>query len=551
MFSSHFDSDDSDSVYSSCSEDEEEEPEDVKSIVRQCGNEYECELKNGDLVWRTEVDAGLVHWFEMSEPARKKRKKDERDAVKRAEASSSELLMTVDKAAVLSCFLWEIAMCVKPYFTTDERRMSYGRVVKFSCNYAKRLDMKILQRAADQRFGPPLQQLRRALDDCLGNVTLGVRNVIYEYAGLPLIDDEKKPWARLEVRRLRQTSGKNPKLEMALPKRCTEVAKIEKMVPGFTYELYKSLDIDTWWKNYSWHREEGSVASSSSLAVTVARIETAFHALCRPPKVARQLMRTDPWIPDTRVPHSLELAVRVDDNLAAILIVPSDASLTQLSNWIECEVVPNERTGPYDYLYLDGPINHCGEEFSHLNVILWQLHHIGTSSASYDNGDPNDPRTDEKVKGLDWSRARQLHGSFEKLLDYWRDRADDDDLDPTQDHQQHGGPNDYFMPGYSIAEEMFHDYGPRKPRLQFGVNCALVDLLPLPDDLDHLPMRVIMNDTNILRRRLRGGSITLEWSKCPSDFKVTCLRRFPRLPSDTDYPIVKPSKSLPFYLPPL
>lgn len=499
-------------------------------ILRTRKGLYEIEYADGTVAWCSapQVESSaptLVDTFRDSAPLRKKRRQEARDLKRRRIAASEACLHSSDGATLLQCFLLELAVAFKSYFTSE--RFAYTRRVTFRVNYAKRLSSTLLLRAAVSRFGPPLQQLRAACDASLARITpVEVRDHIYGLAGLPTASSG---WAsdRLD---LGHPIVRDGVLAMALPRRVDD-SSLRRLLPSLISEW--RILYDKWW-------DDAPCQGRICLAEAIARVEKVAASPCTS---MRLLLNADePIAPAT--PHSLELVVRCDGAVVATIVVPSNAKLSQLAAWLRSRVANRARLAELDGscdLILVGPLHHGGGIYDTLRVRVSRAQTKAHNPAYHRSRSP----------GAKWEQARFVFGGRNQLLDYFRSNASPGDLDPHAEDQFRRAP-DYYLHERSL---LFTG----SPSLEIGlcVDCALVDILPMPED--HSPPM----DTLIRRLTAACGryayrsfgycaSAHFAFSKASASLSVACVRRFPRLHRDADYPIVKlcrtaPNCFLPFH----
>lgn len=497
-------------------------------ILRSRKGHYEVEYADGTVAWcsapHVESSAPkLIDTFRDTAPLRKKRRQEARDLKRRRLAASEASLHSSDGATLLQCFLLELAVAFKTYFTSE--RFAYTRRVTFRVNYAQRLSSTLLLRAAVARFGPPLQQLRAVCDASLARITsVDVRDHIYGLAGLPTANSD---WAsdRLDLGRPILRDGV---LAMALPRRVDD-SSLRRLLPSLTSE-WRTL-YDKWW-------DEAPCRGRMCLAEAIARVEKVAAI---PRTSMRLLLNADePIAPAT--PHSLEVVVRCDGAVVATIVVPSNAKLSQLASWLRSRVANRARLAELDGscdLILVGPVYHGGGTYDTLRVRVSRAQTKAVNAEVHQSNCHN----------ANWEQARFVFGSRDRLLDYFRSNASANDLDPHAEDQLRRAP-DYYLHERSL---LFTG----SPSLEIGlcVDCALVDILPMPED--HSPPM----DTLIRRLTAACGryayrsfgycaSAHFAFSKASASLSVACVRRFPRLHRDADYPIVKLCRTAPnFFLP--
>lgn len=511
----------------------------VVKVIRLRSGLYEVEYSSGLVSWvdaetfvENEENRKLVQAFEAEEPLRKKRRKEIRDEEKRKESLSSIALESCTRPVLLRCFLWELALAFKPYYTTD--RYAYTRKIVFRVNYSKKLSLEVLQRAAEDRFAPPLQRLRTECDRVFRHFG-DVKILVYSFLGMP----EKWPSDKVDLGRL-VGRKKGDALEMSLPRRL-EREGLRKMMPNLPGCWRKQND--HWW----------DYAGEDGLATSIARVENSVPSMLATKAgatIVRRLLRVEETPVDKTRPHSLELVARLDGAVVATLLVPHDATISQVGDWASFNVGKRfgySLNGFCDY-HVDGPIEHAGHTFSDLAVRV---------SAAEMKDDEKRNLYPFVVK----EKPVVVHGSRAALLDALRAKASPSEIVKIDEYNgdREGIINSWIntenienRPDY-CTEERLHS---SRSGITLCYNCAICDIVPMPEDCSP-PMDVVykrLKQKQSLGGRAMGhfahsSSSNFEWSKTGYTVEVACLRRLPRLQNDDDYPVVKPCKTAPVYFP--
>mmetsp|Transcript_14108 Transcript_14108/g.17574 ORF Transcript_14108/g.17574 Transcript_14108/m.17574 type:complete len:553 (+) Transcript_14108:3-1661(+) len=521
----------------------------VDKIVRKRGTRFEVRYHNGRVHWWEEEELRkhkkqMVDEFLAEEPARKKRRRATRCAEKVKKDEACEILASeISKDALLSLFLWETSQAFKSHFSSGKYK--YMKKISYRCNYASRLSLEVLTRASRERFAPPLQHYKLCLDVALSKLDglSDLQDMIFEFAHLPTTNNWPiKAFLGLPTQ-LAQSLAKKKRnefiLQISLPKPVLETTTQTRCIPHSIWEKQR-----LWWADF--------LQKDRSLARNIAKCETVISNNMAFQNLAYPLLRLDPKI-DLSLPHSLELLVRQNDAFIGTMIIPNDASLSELQHWLQYDIGSNLRHSHgrsfygWCYLNLNGKIIHRNHTFERITVRMSRLHDYDRQYRSYNNW------TD--LSDEDSKQETKIFSTRKALLDFLHARADERDLKPVE-------LSDCEPPEYKIYESTrglyFSSIRPDIPKitslfLELCVDCAVADLIPTPEEIDP-PMNTIINEW-WKNSPTEGSTLatcgTFDWSKTSEELSVAIIRRMPRLPDDS-YPIIKFSNVTPncLHLPP-